>query len=65
MRTEGGEPHAITREEEGFLYEWHPSGTHLVFVKPEREENKRESGKSVMEPLKRMTKNLHALICGG
>lgn len=42
MRTEGGEPHAITREEEGIsFYEWHPSGTQLVFVKPEREEKQR------------------------
>ncbi len=43
MRTDGGEPHAITREEEGIsFYEWHPSGTQLIFVKSEKEDKQKK-----------------------
>jgi dipeptidyl aminopeptidase/acylaminoacyl peptidase len=43
MRTDGGEPHAITREEEGIsFYEWHPAGLQLVFVKPEKENKQKK-----------------------
>lgn len=43
MRTDGGEPHAITREEEGVsFYEWHPSGTQLIFVKSEKEDKQKK-----------------------
>ncbi|HRG11639.1 MAG TPA: S9 family peptidase, partial [Cyclobacteriaceae bacterium] len=39
MRVDGGEPHAVTREEEGvFSYEWHPAGAQIIFAKPEREQ---------------------------
>ncbi|HNT50968.1 MAG TPA: S9 family peptidase [Cyclobacteriaceae bacterium] len=38
MRIDGGEPRAVTREEEGVsFYEWHPAGGQIVFVKPEKE----------------------------
>ncbi|MHC1702360.1 MAG: prolyl oligopeptidase family serine peptidase [Tenuifilaceae bacterium] len=34
----GGEASAITKEEEGISsFEWHPSGTKLIFLKPEKE----------------------------
>jgi len=37
MRIDGGEPKAMTREEEGIsFYEWHPDGKQLIFVKPEK-----------------------------
>lgn len=43
MRADGGEPHAITREEEGVsFYEWHPSGTQLIFVKSEKEDKQKK-----------------------
>jgi dipeptidyl aminopeptidase/acylaminoacyl peptidase len=39
MRIDGGEPRAITREEEGVsFYEWHPTGSQIVFVKSEKED---------------------------
>ncbi|MBX2913760.1 MAG: S9 family peptidase [Cyclobacteriaceae bacterium] len=39
MRIDGGEPKAMTREEEGVsFYEWHPSGSQIVFVKSEKED---------------------------
>ena len=39
MRLEGGEAHAITKEEEGVSsFEWHPSGTKIIFLKPEKED---------------------------
>jgi dipeptidyl aminopeptidase/acylaminoacyl peptidase len=43
MRTEGGEPFAITREEEGIsFYEWHPSGLQVLFVKSEKEDKQKK-----------------------
>lgn len=44
MRTDGGEAMVITQEEESITaFEWHPSGTKFVFVKPEKEDkNKKE-----------------------
>ncbi|MBN8651326.1 MAG: S9 family peptidase [Cytophagales bacterium] len=39
MRIDGGEPKAITREEEGVsFYEWHPAESQIVFVKSEKED---------------------------
>jgi dipeptidyl aminopeptidase/acylaminoacyl peptidase len=39
MRVDGGEPRAVTREEEGVsFYEWHPAGSQIFFVKPEKED---------------------------
>lgn len=39
MRIDGGEPKAMTREEEGVsFYEWHPAGLQIVFVKSEKED---------------------------
>ncbi len=39
LRLEGGEPKAITHEEEGVSgFEWHPSGESIVFLKPEKED---------------------------
>jgi dipeptidyl aminopeptidase/acylaminoacyl peptidase len=38
MRVQGGEPRAVTYEEEGIsFYEWHPDGQRFLFVKPEKE----------------------------
>ncbi|HLZ16026.1 MAG TPA: S9 family peptidase, partial [Cyclobacteriaceae bacterium] len=47
MRTDGGEPRAATKEEEGIsFYEWHPDGRRFIFVKPEKEDkNKKEREK--------------------
>lgn len=47
MRTVGGEPMAVTREEEGIAsYNWHPDGKRLIFVKPEKEnKNKKDREK--------------------
>ena len=39
MRLEGGEARAISKEEEGITaFEWHPSGTKIIFQKPEKED---------------------------
>jgi dipeptidyl aminopeptidase/acylaminoacyl peptidase len=39
MRREGGEPKAITKEEEGISsYEWHPDGKRFIFIKSEKED---------------------------
>jgi dipeptidyl aminopeptidase/acylaminoacyl peptidase len=39
MRLEGGEAHAITKEEEGISsFNWHPSGKSIVFLKSEKED---------------------------
>jgi len=47
MRVEGGEPRAMTKEEEGVsFYEWHPDGKRFVFVKSEKEDkNKKDREK--------------------
>jgi dipeptidyl aminopeptidase/acylaminoacyl peptidase len=47
MRTDGGEARPITREDEGISsFEWHPSGTRLVILKPEKEDkNKKDREK--------------------
>ncbi|GHM99990.1 peptidase S9 [Cytophagales bacterium WSM2-2] len=47
MRVVGGEPFAVTREEEGVsFYEWHPDGKRFVFVKSEKEDkNKKDREK--------------------
>jgi dipeptidyl aminopeptidase/acylaminoacyl peptidase len=47
MRAEGGEPKAVTKEEEGVsFYDWHPDGKRFVFAKPEKEDkNKKEREK--------------------
>lgn len=43
IRLEGGEAWAVTKEEEGIsFYEWHPSGQHLVFAKPEKEDKSKK-----------------------
>jgi dipeptidyl aminopeptidase/acylaminoacyl peptidase len=43
LRTDGGEPKAVTHEEEGVsFYEWHPDGRRLLFVKPEKEDKSRK-----------------------
>ena len=43
MRTDGGEPMAVTKEEESIGgFEWHPSGTKFIFVKPEKENKNRK-----------------------
>lgn len=43
MRIDGGEPRVITREEEGIsFYEWHPSGSQIVFVKSEKEDRQKK-----------------------
>lgn len=42
MHTDGGEPFAVTKEEESIGgFEWHPSGAKFLFVKGEKE-NKKE-----------------------
>jgi len=39
IRFEGGEAKSVTREEEGITdFEWHPSGTQFIFLKPEQED---------------------------
>ncbi|MEJ0054570.1 MAG: hypothetical protein WDN75_02370 [Bacteroidota bacterium] len=47
MRIEGGEARAVTKEEESIsAFEWHPSGTKFIFLKPEKEnKNKKETEK--------------------
>jgi len=47
IRAEGGEPKAVTKEDEGIsFYEWHPDGKRFIFVKPEKEDkNKKEREK--------------------
>lgn len=47
MRAEGGEPKAVTNEEEGIsFYAWHPDNKRLIFVKSEKEDkNKKEREK--------------------
>jgi dipeptidyl aminopeptidase/acylaminoacyl peptidase len=46
MRVDGGEARMITREEEGVTgFEWHPSGTKFVVLKPEKDVNKKEREK--------------------
>ncbi|CAN5601679.1 S9 family peptidase [soil metagenome] len=43
IRTEGGEAKVITKEEESISgYEWHPSGTKLIFLKSEKEDKNRK-----------------------
>jgi dipeptidyl aminopeptidase/acylaminoacyl peptidase len=43
MRVEGGEARAVTKEEENISsFEWHPSGTQFIFLKPEKEDKKRK-----------------------
>lgn len=39
MRIDGGEPRVITKEQEGISsFEWHPSGTKFIVLKPEKED---------------------------
>jgi dipeptidyl aminopeptidase/acylaminoacyl peptidase len=47
MRVAGGEPRAMTQEEEGIsFYDWHPDGNRFVFVKSEKEDkNKKDREK--------------------
>jgi dipeptidyl aminopeptidase/acylaminoacyl peptidase len=47
MRTEGGEPRAITQEEESISsYEWHPDGKRFIFIRPDNEDkNKKDREK--------------------
>jgi dipeptidyl aminopeptidase/acylaminoacyl peptidase len=44
IRAEGGEAYPITNEEESISdFEWHPSGSKLIFLKPEKaDKNKKE-----------------------
>lgn len=38
LNMKGGEARAVTREEENIVsFEWHPSGTKFIFLKPEKE----------------------------
>lgn len=46
MRVEGGEARTITEEEEGISsFEWHPSGTKFIILKPEKDKNKEREKK--------------------
>lgn len=46
MRVDGGEARAITREEDGITsFEWHPSGTKFIILKPESEKSKKDREK--------------------
>jgi dipeptidyl aminopeptidase/acylaminoacyl peptidase len=41
MRLDGGEARAITKDEEGISsFEWHPSGTKFILLKPEKDDKK-------------------------
>jgi dipeptidyl aminopeptidase/acylaminoacyl peptidase len=43
LRTEGGEARAVTKEEDGVsFFEWHPSGSKFIFVKPEKEDKSKK-----------------------
>lgn len=43
IRTEGGEARAVTKEEEGISgFEWHPSGTKFIILKPEKEDKSKK-----------------------
>ncbi|HMJ69448.1 MAG TPA: S9 family peptidase [Cyclobacteriaceae bacterium] len=46
MRVDGGEARVITKEEDGISgFEWHPSGTRLVVLKPETDKLKKDREK--------------------
>ncbi len=46
IRLDGGEAKVITKEEEGISsFEWHPSGKTLLFLKPEKEDKRKEREK--------------------
>ncbi|MBL7858616.1 MAG: S9 family peptidase [Cyclobacteriaceae bacterium] len=43
MRLAGGEPVAVTKEEEGITsFAWHPDGSRFIFVKPEKEDKQKK-----------------------
>ena len=43
IRTDGGEARAVTKEEEGISgFEWHPSGTKFIILKPEKEDKSKK-----------------------
>jgi dipeptidyl aminopeptidase/acylaminoacyl peptidase len=43
LRTDGGEAKAVTNEEEGIsAFEWHPSGTQFIVLKPEKDDKKKK-----------------------
>ena len=43
MRSDGGEARPATKEEESIArFEWHPSGTKLIFLKPDKEDKNRK-----------------------
>lgn len=43
MKVDGGEARAITKEEESISsFEWHPAGTQLIFLKPEKEDKSKK-----------------------
>jgi len=43
MRVDGGEARAITKEDESIsAFEWHPSGTKLVVLKPEKDDKSKK-----------------------
>ncbi|HZY80454.1 MAG TPA: S9 family peptidase [Cyclobacteriaceae bacterium] len=43
MRLDGGEARAVTKEEEGISgFEWHPSGSKFIVLKPEKEDKSKK-----------------------
>jgi dipeptidyl aminopeptidase/acylaminoacyl peptidase len=43
MRADGGEAHALTKEDEGIgSFEWYPSGKGFILLKPEKEDKKKK-----------------------
>ncbi len=43
IRTDGGEARAVTKEEEGISgFEWHPSGTKFIILKPEKDDKSKK-----------------------
>lgn len=46
IRMDGGEARALTKEDEGISgFEWHPSGTKLIVLKPEADKSKKDREK--------------------